>query len=242
MIQRLESLGVAVVHVYGLTEVYGPFTICEEQDSWSALPPDERAEHLARQGVAMIQADLARVVTQEMADVPRDGHSVGEVVLRGNNVMLGYYNDAEATELAFRGGWFHTGDLAVMHADGYLEIVDRAKDVIISGGENISSIEVEKAILSHPDVLDAAVVSYPHPTWGERPKAYVSLRADRHTATEDILSHVRSLIAGFKVPDYLVLVPELPRTATGKVTKNALRALSDETPSRPGARMTQRQP
>ncbi|WP_262927633.1 AMP-binding protein [Microbacterium sp. NIBRBAC000506063] len=173
IIARLESIGVKVTHAYGLTEVYGPYTLCEYQESWSALPAAQRAERMARQGVPMIQSGEVRVVDAEMADVPADGESLGEIVMRGNNVMLGYFGDPEATRTAFEGGWFHSGDIGVMHPDGYIELRDRAKDLIISGGENISSIEVENALLAHPEILDAAVVAAPHPHWGERPVAFI---------------------------------------------------------------------
>ncbi|MER5627151.1 AMP-binding protein [Streptosporangium sp. NPDC002544] len=231
LLEQLESLRIQVVHVYGLTEVYGPYTVCEYQEEWDLLTPQLRAKKVARQGVAMVQADLARVVDENLVDTPRDGVTIGEVVLRGNNVMLGYFNDPEATEAAFAGGWFHTGDLGVMHADGYLEIKDRAKDIIISGGENISTVEVENAISSHPAVLDVAVVGYSSEKWGERPKAYVLLRPGHDADEEAIRNHARASIAGFKVPDHVVFLDQLPRTATGKVTKASLRARSD-VPSR----------
>ncbi|HSP51774.1 MAG TPA: AMP-binding protein [Cryobacterium sp.] len=225
VIEQLETLGVKVVHVYGLTEVYGPYTICEYQPEWDGLPSEERARMISRQGVGMLQAESARVVDAEMVDVPKDGRTIGEIVLRGNNVMLGYYRDPQATAEAFRGGWFHTGDLGVMHPDGYLELKDRVKDIIISGGENISSIEVENALLSHPTVLDVAVVGIPHEKWGERPKAYVVLRPDHAVTAVDLLTHTRYLIASFKVPDDVHFVETLPRTATGKVMKMMLRDL-----------------
>ena len=223
IIERLEAGGFDLVHVYGLTEVFGPFTICEPQEAWGNLSAAERAQQMSRQGVAMIQAESARVVDPDMADVPADGVSMGEVVLRGNGVMIGYFKDAPATRKAFAGGWFHTGDLGVMHPDGYIQLTDRAKDVIISGGENISSIEVEQALYSHPDVIDVAVVGQPHEKWGERPVAHV-VRASGATVTEDELRHhVRAQLSGFKVPDSIVFSDELPRTATGKVRKNLLR-------------------
>jgi len=233
VIQQLERLRMTVVHVYGLTEVYGPYTICEYQKAWDNLPDDERARKISRQGVGMLQAESARIVTEEMVDVPADAQTMGEIVLRGNNVMLGYYKNPQATKEAFRGGWFHTGDLGVMHPDGYIEIRDRAKDIIISGGENISTIEVENAMLSHPTVLDVAVVGIPHPKWGERPQAYVVLRPDHLVTEVDLLTHTRYLIASFKVPDNVTFVEELPRTATGKIMKVVLRDLqtgSIETP------------
>ncbi|WP_368665873.1 AMP-binding protein [Cryobacterium sp. Y62] len=228
VIEQLDALGITVVHVYGLTEVYGPYTICEYQRKWDDLPVDERARKISRQGVGMVQAESARIVDSAMRDVPADAQTIGEIVLRGNNVMLGYFKDATATADAFRGGWFHTGDLGVMHPDGYIEIKDRAKDIIISGGENISTIEVENAMLTHPTVLDVAVVGIPHPKWGERPKAYVVLRPDSLVTEVDLLAHTRYLIAAFKVPDYVTFVDALPRTATGKIMKVVLRELPEE--------------
>jgi fatty-acyl-CoA synthase len=224
IIEQLGRLGVTVVHVYGLTEVYGPFTICEYQREWADLPPDERARKLSRQGVGMLQAESARVVDDTMGDVPADGRTIGEIVLRGNNVMAGYFKDDAATEEAFRGGWFHSGDLGVMHPDGYIELKDRAKDIIISGGENISTIEVENAVLSHPAVTEAAVIGIPSVKWGERPRAYVVARPGVEVTSSEILNHVKSLIARYKVPDEIVFVDVLPRTATGKIRKNQLRA------------------
>lgn len=225
IIEQLGRLGVTVVHVYGLTEVYGPFTICEYQREWADLPPDERARKLSRQGVGMLQAESARVVDDTMGDVPADGRTIGEIVLRGNNVMAGYFKDDAATEEAFRGGWFHSGDLGVMHPDGYIELKDRAKDIIISGGENISTIEVENAVLSHPAVTEAAVIGIPSVKWGERPRAYVVARPGIEVTSSEILDHVKSLIARYKVPDEIVFVDVLPRTATGKIRKNQLRAI-----------------
>ena len=223
IIGTMEGLGITVVHVYGLTEVYGPFTITEPQDGWQSLASGDRARLLARQGVGMVQAETVRVVDVEMRDVPADGATFGEVVLRGNSVMVGYYRDPQATGQAFAGGWFHTGDLGVMHPDGYVEIKDRSKDVIISGGENISSVEVEQAIVSHPDVVEAAVVGVPDEKWGERPRAYVTLRPGALVSDEDLVGHVRSLLAGYKVPRDIVRVEELPHTATGKILKYELR-------------------
>lgn len=224
IIGKLEELGVSVVHVYGLTEVYGPYTICEPQDSWSGLDPAERAVLMSRQGVGMLQAETARVVDEQMNDVPADGVSLGEIVLRGNNVMLGYYRDEKATAEAFAGGWFHTGDLGVMHPDGYIQLKDRAKDIIISGGENISTVEVEQAIVAHPAVADAAVVGVPDEKWGERPKAFVLLRPGAELTADELIAHTRSLLAGYKVPRDIAFASDLPRTPTGKIRKNELRA------------------
>ncbi|QDO88853.1 long-chain-fatty-acid--CoA ligase [Ornithinimicrobium ciconiae] len=223
IISELSSLGINVVHVYGLTEVYGPFTIAEVQEAWDQEPAEERFRLLARQGVGMVQAETARVVDSQLQDVPADGNSMGEIVLRGNNVMLGYFKDPEATAKAFEGGWFHTGDLGVMHPDGYIQLRDRAKDIIISGGENISSVEVEQAIVSHPQILECAVVGVPDEKWGERPVAYVTVRDGTDISPEDVVAHTRALLAGYKVPREVVVVPELPKTSTGKILKYELR-------------------
>ncbi len=163
----MERMGFRIVHVYGLTETYGPYSVNQYQRAWDDLHPEERAALQARQGVGMIQTDALRVVDENMADVPHDGATMGEIVMRGNNVMAGYYNDPDGTEKAFAGGWFHSGDLGVVHPpDGYVELRDRAKDVVISGGENISTVEVEQAVVSHPAVLEAAVVGVPDEQWG----------------------------------------------------------------------------
>jgi fatty-acyl-CoA synthase len=171
----------------------------------------------------MIQAGNLRVVDGTMADVPADGQTMGEIVMRGNTVMLGYYLDPEATAEAFRGGWFHSGDLGVMYPDGYIELRDRAKDIVISGGENISTVEVEQALMSHPCVLEAAVVGVPDAKWGERPKAYVVLRAGNSATGEELIAHVRSKIAAYKAPREIDIAIELPKTSTGKIRKYALR-------------------
>ncbi len=223
IIAELERLGMSMVHMYGLTETYGPHTVCEWQDGWAALDQGTRAARIARQGVAFIGADPIRVVDDDMNDVPRDGTTMGEVVMRGNNVMAGYYNDPEATAAAFRGGWFHSGDVGVWHSDGYVALRDRSKDVIVSGGENISTIEVEQALMSHPEVLEAAVVAIPDDHWGERPKGFV-VRKPGATVTEAaLIDHVRSQIAKYKAPDEVEMVEELPKTSTGKIQKYVLR-------------------
>jgi fatty-acyl-CoA synthase len=219
---RMDELNFRVVHVYGLTETYGPITVCPEQEEWRELPAAERAVLLARQGQAYPSADLVRVVDDAMNDVPRDGETIGEVVMRGNNVMAGYFDDAAATEQAFRGGWFHSGDLAVWHPDGNVELRDRGKDIIISGGENISSIEVEQTIVAHPAVLECAVVAIPHPHWGERPKAFVTLKDDATVSADEIIAFARDRLAHFKCPDTVEFGP-LPKTSTGKVQKYVLR-------------------
>jgi fatty-acyl-CoA synthase len=219
---RMDELNFRVVHVYGLTETYGPITMCPEQEEWRALPAAERAVLLARQGQAYPSADLVRVVDGDMNDVPRDGATMGEVVMRGNNVMAGYFEDPEATENAFRGGWFHSGDLAVWHPDGNVELRDRGKDIIISGGENISSIEVEQTIVAHPAVLECAVVAIPHAHWGERPKAFVTLKEGASASAEEVIAFARERLAHYKCPDAVEFGP-LPKTSTGKVQKYVLR-------------------
>jgi fatty-acyl-CoA synthase len=222
IIGQMTALGADVVHVYGLTETYGPYTVCEVQDGWGA-DPEQTVRLLARQGVAYLGADPIRVVNEDMNDVVRDGATMGEVVMRGNNVMAGYYDDPEATARAFRGGWFHSGDLAVWHPDGYIELRDRAKDIIISGGENISTIEIEQAIASHPAVLECAVVAMPHDHWGERPKAFVVLKPGASLDPAEIIEHVKTRLAKFKAPDVVDIVESLPKTSTGKIQKFVLR-------------------
>jgi acyl-CoA synthetase (AMP-forming)/AMP-acid ligase II len=223
VIGTMNELGAQIVHVYGLTETYGPYTVCEWQDGWPQLDVAERNRLLARQGVGNIVTDGIRVVDEENNDVPRDGATLGEVVMRGNNVMTGYFADEEATANAFRGGWFHSGDLGVWHPDGYIELRDRAKDIIVSGGENISTIEVEAAIDAHPAVLEVAVVGIPDEKWGERPKAFVVLREGREATVADIVAHTRERIAKYKVPERIEFVTELPKTSTGKIQKFQLR-------------------
>ena len=222
LLGRMSELNLRVVHVYGLTETYGPITVSPEQEGWRELPVAQRAKHLARQGQGYVSADLVRVVDQEMQDVAQDGQTMGEVVMRGNNVMSGYFDDQAATSKAFAGGWFHSGDLAVWHPDGAIELRDRGKDVIISGGENISSIEVEQAIAAHPAVLECAVVGVPHPHWGERPKAFVTLNEGAAATPDEIIAFCRERLAHYKCPDTIELGP-LPKTSTGKVQKFVLR-------------------
>jgi fatty-acyl-CoA synthase len=222
-ILQMEHLGFRIVHVYGLTETYGPYAVCDPRPEWAALDPETRASHYARQGVGMLQADRLRVVDENMVDVASDGRTMGEIVMRGNNVMPGYYNDHEATEAAFEGGWFHSGDLGVVHSDGYVELRDRAKDIIISGGENISTVEVEQAIMSHQDVLEVAVIGVADDKWGERPRAYVVVRPGSAPSEDELLEHVKCRIARYKAPREIMLVDELPKTSTGKIQKFALR-------------------
>ncbi len=223
-IERMEGeLGWVVTQVYGLTETAPFITVCEATPEHETLEPRARAAIKSRQGVELITSGETCVVDENMADVPRDGATLGEIVARGNVVMQGYYKDPEATAKAFRGGWFHTGDAAVVHADGYIEIRDRFKDVIISGGENISSIEVESALLRHPAVLEAAVVGMPHERWGESPHAFVVLRPGMAATEAELREHSRNIMAHFKVPSVFTFVAELPKTATGKIQKYVLR-------------------
>jgi len=222
LLARMSELNFRVVHVYGLTETYGPITVCPEQEAWRELPLDQRAKYLARQGQAYPSADLVRVVDAQMNDVPQDGQAMGEVIMRGNNVMSGYFDDEAATSQAFAGGWFHSGDLAVWHPDGTIELRDRGKDIIISGGENISSIEVEQAIAAHPAVLECAVIGIPHPHWGERPKAFVTLSEGAAATPEEIIAFCRERLAHYKCPDSIEF-GSLPKTSTGKIQKFVLR-------------------
>ncbi|WP_037079440.1 acyl--CoA ligase family protein [Pseudonocardia spinosispora] len=222
-ILQMERMGFRIVHVYGLTETYGPYSVNQFQRAWLELDAEQRAALQARQGVGMVTADRLRVVDDEMRDVPADATTMGEIVMRGNNVMAGYFADPDGTEKAFAGGWFHSGDLGVMHPDGYVELRDRAKDVVISGGENISTVEVEQAVVSHPAVLEAAVIGVPDERWGERPKAFVVLRTGASATEDEVLEHVRSKIARYKTPRAVEFVEELPKTSTGKVQKFELR-------------------
>jgi fatty-acyl-CoA synthase len=223
MIEGMERLGFDLTHVYGLTEVYGPATVCPKHPEWEALDIGERARLNARQGVRYHLQQGAQVMDpQTMQPVPRDGETMGEIMFRGNITMKGYLKNAQATQDAFAGGWFHTGDLAVQSPDGYIKIKDRSKDIIISGGENISSIEVEDVLYRHPDVLAAAVVAKPDPKWGETPCAFIELKPGATTSAEDIVAHCRKHLAGFKVPRAVVF-GELPKTSTGKIQKFELR-------------------
>jgi fatty-acyl-CoA synthase len=223
LLARAERLDIAITHLYGLTETYGPLAVCAWHPAWDELSTDEQVRLRARQGVGTIVSDRIRVVDQEMADVPADGQTLGEVVMRGNNVMLGYYRDPEATAQAFAGGWFHSGDLAVMHADGYIELRDRLKDIIISGGENIATIEVEQVLSAHPAVSEVAVVGRPDERWGEVPVAYVTVVRDAELDVDELREFARERLAHFKLPRQVVVVDDLPRTATGKIQKFVLR-------------------
>jgi fatty-acyl-CoA synthase len=225
IIGQIEALGARLTHVYGLTETYGPITECAWQSpQWDAAEPAERARLKSRQGVPMLTTSPrdVRVVSMQMIDVPADGATPGEIIMRGNNIMKGYYRDPEATAAAFAGGYFHSGDVAVMHPDGYIEIVDRAKDVIISGGENISTVQVEKVLVEHPAVLECAVVAVPDEKWGEVPKAFVTLKPGAKLSADELRAFARERIAAFKVPKYFEFC-ELPKTSTGKIQKFALR-------------------
>jgi fatty-acyl-CoA synthase len=223
-IAKVEGeLGWNIFHVYGLTETAPFITVCEPQPSHAELPPGELAVIKARQGVELITSGELKVVDENDVEVPHDGETLGEITVRGNVVMKGYYNDPEASAKALRGGWFRTGDAAVVYPDGYAEIRDRLKDVIISGGENISSIEVEGTLLQHPAVQEAAVVGLPDEKWGEAPHAFVILRAGASVTPEELREFMRSKLAHFKVPKAFNLVAELPKTATGKIQKYVLR-------------------
>jgi fatty-acyl-CoA synthase len=224
VIEAMERMGFRVTHVYGLTESYGPSTICAWQEEWAGLPLGDRSARMARQGVAYLTLDRQRVVDpQTMTDVPADSRTLGELVLRSNTLMKGYLKNPVATEAAFEHGWFHTGDIAVRHPDGYVEIKDRSKDIIISGGENISSIEVEDALYRHPQIMEAAVVAKPDPVWGETPCAFITLKPDAgQLSAEDIIAWCRDNLAHYKVPRIVVFGP-LPKTSTGKIQKFELR-------------------
>ncbi|MEZ5627126.1 MAG: AMP-binding protein [Rhodocyclaceae bacterium] len=224
VIADMERLGFRVTHLYGTTETYGPSSICAWQTDWNTLGTDAQARLRARQGVRMLaQEDIRVVDTMSMAPVPSDGETLGEVLLRGNAVMKGYLDNPEATEAALAGGYYHTGDLAVRHPDGYIEIRDRAKDIIISGGENIASIEIEEALYQHPDIVEAAVVAAPDERWGEVPCAFVTVRDGAHQDAAAIVQFCRERLAHFKCPRHIIFGP-LTKTATGKVQKFALRA------------------
>ena len=229
VISKMERMGFRVTHLYGMTESYGPSTVCAWQDAWTGMPLDDRAAMMARQGVNYATLEGQRVFDPEtMQDVPADGGTIGELALRGNTVMKGYLRNPEATGEAFRGGWLHTGDLAVMHPNGYIEVKDRAKDIIISGGENISSLEVEETLYRHPQIMEAAVVAMAHETWGETPCAFVALRPGAERVSErDIIDYCRKSLAHYKCPTRIVFGP-LPKTSTGKIQKYVLRERTRE--------------
>ena len=226
MIEGMETLGIDLTHVYGLTEIYGPAAVCVKHASWQELDIGQRAALNARQGVRYhLQQGMTVMDPQTMKEVPADGQTMGEIMFRGNITMKGYLKNVTATQEAFTGGWFHTGDLAVIHPDGYIKIKDRSKDIIISGGENISSIEVEDVLYRHPAVIAAAVVAKPDPKWGETPCAFIELRPDVQVTAQDIIAHCKLHLAGFKVPK-TVIFGDLPKTSTGKIQKFELRKLA----------------
>jgi fatty-acyl-CoA synthase len=223
MIEGMERMGFDLTHVYGLTETYGPAAVCAQHGDWDQLDIGERARLNARQGVRFhLQGDVRVLDPETMQPVPQDGETMGEIMFKGNIAMKGYLKNAKATQEAFAGGWFHSGDLAVQYPDGYIKIKDRSKDIIISGGENISSIEVEDVLYRHPNVLAAAVVAKPDAKWGETPCAFIELKAGATTTPEDIVAHCRKYLAGFKLPRAVVF-GELPKTSTGKIQKFELR-------------------
>lgn len=223
MIEGMQKMGFDITHVYGLTEVYGPAAVCAKQEDWGHLPLGEQARLNARQGMRYhLQAGMSVLDPSTLKPVPADGTTLGEIMFRGNIAMKGYLKNANATDEAFAGGWFHSGDLAVLDPDGYVKIKDRSKDIIISGGENISSIEVEDVLYRHPAVMVAAVVAKPDEKWGETPCAFIELRDGAHVTEQEIITHCKAHLAGFKVPKHVVF-GELPKTSTGKIQKFALR-------------------
>jgi len=223
LLERAARLNIDVVHLYGLTETYGPLAVCAWNPAWDDEPFEHQVRLRARQGVGTVVSEPLRVVDEHMDDVPADGTTLGEVVMRGNNVMAGYYRDEEATRAAFAGGWFHSGDLGVMHPDGYVELRDRLKDVIVSGGENIASIEIEQALVAHPAVSEAAVVGVPDERWGEVPVAFVTARPGERVDRDALREFAGERLARFKLPKRIMVVDDLPRTGTGKIQKFVLR-------------------
>jgi fatty-acyl-CoA synthase len=222
-IEAMERRGMEIIHVYGLTETYGPATLCVPQEEWRGLAPRERAERIGRQGVRFLFEEAMSVLDPDTLEpVPWDGKTLGEVMFRGNMTMKGYLKNPAATEEAFAGGWFHSGDLAVVDPDGYIKVKDRRKDIIISGGENISSLEVEDALYRHPAVFAAAVVAQPDPVWGESPCAFVELKPGAETSEADLIQHCRANLAHYKLPKAIIFGP-LPKTSTGKIQKYVLR-------------------
>ena len=228
VIAAMEKMGFRVTHLYGLTESYGPATVCLPQDHWASLDLPERAALMARQGVTYSTLEGLMVADPKTLEpVPSDGKTIGELMLRGNTVMKGYLKNPKATKEAFGGGWFHTGDLGVRHPDGYVEVKDRSKDIIISGGENISSLEVEDVLYKHPAIMEAAVVARPDATWGEAPCAFVTLKNGASASEEDIIRYCRENLARYKIPKTIVFGP-LPKTSTGKIQKFVLRDRAKE--------------
>jgi fatty-acyl-CoA synthase len=233
LLERAASLNIEVTHLYGLTETYGPICVCAWNPDWDGLDIEQQSRLRARQGVATVVSEQLRVVDEQMADVPADGRTLGEVVMRGNNVMAGYYRNEGDTAEAFRGGWFHSGDLGVMHPDGYVELRDRLKDVVISGGENIATIEVEHALMAHPAISEAAVVGLADDRWGEVPVAYFTTAASEVPGADELRAFMLQRLARFKVPKRFSLVDELPKTGTGKIQKFVLREWAAAAPAAP---------
>jgi acyl-CoA synthetase (AMP-forming)/AMP-acid ligase II len=233
LLSGMSQLGFRITHQYGLSETFGPSVYCAWKPEWDSLPPESQARLHARQGVRYIALENLEVVkTKTMQPVPSDGKTIGEIVMRGNVVMKGYLKNPKANEEAFANGWFHSGDLAVKHEDGYIEIKDRSKDIIISGGENISSVEIENALYSHPAILETSVVARPDEKWGESPCAFVTLKPGVDNSNEkglvdDIVNFCRTKMSSYMVPKSVVFGP-LPKTATGKIQKNLLRAKAKE--------------
>ena len=228
VIASMENMGFEVTHVYGLTETYGPCVVCAPQDDWADLSIDDRAELLARQGVrAPLQDELMVADPETLEPVPKDGKTMGEIFMRGNLVMKGYLKNPKTTQASFEGGWFHSGDLAVWYEDGYTQIKDRSKDIIISGGENISSLEVESVLFKHPKILEAAVVASTDEKWGEVPCAFVSLKSGQEMGVDELIAYCREELAGFKIPKKVVFGP-IEKTSTGKVQKYLLREKAEQ--------------
>ena len=228
VIAEMENIGFGVTHVYGLTETYGPCVVCSPKEEWQNLPVGERAEKIARQGVrAPLQDEVMVADPETMIKVPKDGKTMGEIFMRGNLTMKGYLKNPTTTDASFEGGWFHSGDLAVWHEDGYIEIKDRSKDIIISGGENISSIEIESVLFKHPKILEAAVVASSDDKWGEVPCAFVTLKGNEELSVEDLINYCREELAGFKIPKKVAFGP-IDKTSTGKVQKYLLREKAEK--------------
>jgi len=228
LLSKGAKLNLAITHLYGLTETYGPLAVCAWNPDWDDLDDDEQQKLRARQGVGTVVSERLRVVDEAMNDVAADGDTLGEVVMRGDNVMMGYLDDEESTREAFKGGWFHSGDLGVVHEDGYVELRDRLKDVIISGGENIATIEVEQALSAHDSVEEAAVVAAPHERWGEVPVAFITVSGSDEPDIEELQEFARKRLAKFKVPKRIIVLDELPKTGTGKIQKFVLREQAEE--------------
>ncbi len=228
LLEKGAKLNLDITHLYGLTETNGPLAVCAWNPDWDERDDEEQAKLRSRQGVGTVVSERLRVVGEDMEDVPADGETLGEVVMRGDNVMMGYLDDEDATREAFKGGWFHSGDLGVVHEDGYVELRDRLKDVIISGGENIATIEVEQALAAHDSVAEAAVVAAPHERWGEVPVAFITAAGGGEPDVEAIQEFARERLAKFKVPKKIVVMDELPKTGTGKIQKYVLREQAQE--------------